>query len=450
MAQRLHSWSNALQHSLLALLAAAAVSAFSLLGHSLGENLTGESFASRSATPTLSSRSEAFSPANVLRAVGSRLRRATTPASKLDIDEATKLYDISPLAVRAIETSPALRTEAAHAPLHNGKVIFEAPNGNTFTLYRPVREKPNRDGLWALIDVDNVVSDFTRAFGDEAHALTGASRNTFPRNNRHYDMREAVASTQRALANDRPRSTKLQALKDWLGSQEQLEPFLRTAPTAYSNYSLLHRYFIEQGFYARMPLLPGAQEGVALVHEQWPIRVVTKRYGTGPDFTNIDRRVPVDSARWISRALGDSVDSLAVMGGKKIDFAGNVYAVFEDNVMNIADIRIANAPSQLRERAFASGIRAAELDDYLARNNVDVLGIVFRWNYNKDDRLLEAMNVVAVDRWSDAAAVALAHHKLLTDPEAGASGRLHWSEVPGLVQDDGTPVQLPEQRILPD
>lgn len=453
-----------MRYALVIFIATSAVSAFGALGssfdHVIADHANAEATpatsmrhtATPSAPPAVGSRAEALTGSGLLRAIGQRAR-AVFQSAQLDTSLAAQdaaRYGISALTARAIEADPATRALAANTPLHRGEVVFEAPDGRTFKLYRPVASGQDVRAPWALVDIDNVIADFTGGFGDETQSLTGLPRSTFARNNADYDMREFVQAVQDHLRREASPTAGSQRFRDWLTARGQLQSFLETPATARANFSLMHRYFVEQGLYARLPLLSGARDGVHLLHQQWPIRVVTKRYGTGPDFSHVDRSVPADSAAWVSRALGGSYDSVVVMGGDKADFAGNVFAVFEDSTENIAQIRAANAAPELRERAFAQGVRAEDLDAYLARNNADVLGIAFRWNYNKDASIVEAMNVVAVDSWSDAVAVAMAHRKLLTDPEAGASGRLHWSDVPGLVNPDGTAVALPRSSIRPD
>ncbi len=455
-----------MQNALITALATAALSAFVLLGASFSNAIsqTATSLPNHD-SPAVASHAQAAGTSALRglaatsdatrRAVRSVRRRASPSFVKRDglrphgssTNKIAAAYGISPFAVKAITTSKQARRSAAAKAFHRGRVVFEAADGAEHELFRPLTVRSDLKNTWALLDADNVFADFSRAFGDKSAQLTGLDRSGFPRNTSSYALEEYIEPVQHLLQSGAQLPASMRTFRDWLSARGELQTFLNEPSSSRAVFSLQHLYFVEQGLYREMRGLAGAREGIETLHQQWPIRVVTKRYGTGPDFAHVNSRVPADSTAWIARMLGENYDSVTVMGRDKADFAGNVHAVFEDSVSNIEKIRAANASSSLRERAFATGVKATELDNYLARHNVDVLGIAFRWNYNDGAKILEAPNVVAVDSWSDATAVALAYRRLLTDPSAGASGKLHWSEVPGLVNADGTAVKLTKAPI---
>lgn len=447
-----------IQRTLLTFIAVISFASLGLLGSGFSDNISENTRAITPATySTLATRSEAFSVTRALAKIGSAadaLGRATkrglaeTPTAEASArySKLAEQYGISELMVEAIETNPATRARVAQQPFHGGEVLFEAPDGRVFTRYRPLQHPSEDQLLWALLDVDNVIGDFVKAAGDGAAHITGLPRSEFPRNNRYYNLQEFVEPTKRALR-ENPDHEPLTRFRQWLEDQGGLDAFLNEPSDSKTSFTLFHRYLVNHGLYSGIEVHAGAREGVAIIHDQWPIRVVTKRYGTGPDFAHVDADVPAESAAWVSKALGEHFDSFTIMGNDKADFAGNVFFIADDTVGNIATVRTRNASLKLRERAFARDISPEDLDAYLAEHNVDILGIAPRWKYNENDALLRAANVDAVDDWGTAAMLALVHHKLLTDRNAGASGRLHWSEVPGLVDEKGGPVALPKGRF---
>ncbi len=450
-------------YALLSLLAVTAMSAFVALGNASSTTLVGQASASASLTqtPTLTSDSAAFVSRAIsaarklsdaaqstaraaLESINARVAHKLNVAPELPSAQAAKAadeYGVSTFAAQAILGNAHVRQAIAGSPIHGGAVEFESPFGTSHQIYRSLEPISAEKKARILVDVDNVVGAYWEQFRKMIAEFLDIDKRDLPANPSSYDWAEGSTPIRDQFFSGEPLSPNLRHFRDWMEANDMLEGFLKPDAGFFEVFNPFHRYFVEQGLYRKMDAFPGAREGLKSLREIWDIGIVTKRWGHDPvRYGWTSASVPSDSARWISEATDNAFDSLTVMGENKADFAGHVRVVFEDSVGNIEKVRSQNAPAALRERALAAGVSADGLDNYLAQNNTGVLGVVFRYGYNDNHRHLKAPNVVAVDSWDEAHAVARAYHYLQTNPEAAKSGKLHWSEVPGLSNVDGTPI----------